>query len=258
MSLMYNPANETPMNRAQLMQLPTPQARGRFHHPLGFGEYAETVTNQLERNGLEVVKEEYAVQKDGDRFFGLIEVNSPELDGRNIYDQASHTWMVGVRGSHDQSIPRGLTVGSQVLVCSNLCFHGDLGTVNTKQTTNIESRLPVLVDRAVRALPQRIEHQEEIFDGLRRAEFKPRWGDAALVEIYRRNGLTAAQLGTAVNEWHNPSHEEHAADGYTAWRLLNATTEAVKPTGTTVNMDTVRNRTQIASSFIEEIAGLAA
>lgn len=258
MSLMYNPSNETPMNRGQLHMLPTPQARGRFHHPLPFGEYAETVVTQLERNGLEVVGEEYAVQKDGNRMFGMIEVSSPELEGRNIFDQASHTWMVGVRGSHDQSIPRGLTVGSQVLVCSNLCFHGDLGTFQTKQTTNIETRLPILVGDAVRQLPQQIEHQEEIFDGLRRTEFKPRWGDAALVEIYRRNGLTAAQLGTAVNEWHNPSHEEHATDGYTAWRLLNATTEAAKPTGQTVNMDTVRNRTQIASSFIEEIAGLAA
>jgi hypothetical protein len=32
-----------------------------------------------------------------------------------------------------------------------------------------------------------------------------------------------------LQEWDEPSHEEHAEDGYSMWRLYNAITEAIKP-----------------------------
>ena len=79
-----------------------------------------------------------------------------------------------------------------------------------------------------------------------------RWqGDAMLAEIYRRGGLSGSQLGKAVTEWGNPSHEEHAQYGQSAWQLLQACTEAVKPTGR-VNMEIVRNRTMITSQYLDK------
>nr|MBS0019438.1 hypothetical protein [Gammaproteobacteria bacterium] len=49
--------------------------------------------------------------------------------------------MVGLRGSYDQTLPRGLAVGSRVFVCDNLAFSGEV-TIKTKQTTFIGQRLP--------------------------------------------------------------------------------------------------------------------
>jgi len=245
--LMYNAKNDKPMSRAQLHMLPTPPAMGRFHQPYPFGDYVEQVAHSLEHTGFEIVGEEYAVQKDHQRMFGLMQIAYEGNSGE------SHEWLVGLRGSHDQSIPRGLTVGSRVIVCSNLCFHGDLATVSTKQTLNIDSRLPQLIREACRELPNRIIDQDKKFEALKQFEIKPRWGDAALVEIHKRGGFTAAQLSKAVHEWESPTYEEHGQDGFTAWRLLQAATEAVKPNGDSVNHDTIRHRTEVASKFIESI-----
>jgi hypothetical protein len=143
-----------------------------------------------------------------------------------------------------------------VLVCSNLCFHGDLGVFSTRQTLNVWDRLPGLVESALQRLPQLAERNERRFDRYRMFEIKPRHGDAALVELRRRGAFSTAQLGRAIQEWDEPTHEEHAEDGHTLWRLFNASTEALKPTGERVNHDLVRQRSERVSAFLDEVSDL--
>ena len=255
-SLMYNPSNEILMNRAQLMQVPTPNGTGRFHKPVPFGEYAEVVANNIGHTGFEITAEEYAVDNNGNKFFGMMEIAPIALEGEYLPAQ-DFKFNIGLRGSHDQSIPRGMTLGTRVMVCSNLCFHGNMGTVTTKQTTNVWDRLPLMVSNALQRLPEMMEVQQATFDAYKNHEFKnPRHGDAVLVEIYRQGGLTAAQLGTAIQQWDTPAHDEHAQYGWSAWRLLNAATEALKPTGNNVNMDLIRSRSEKTTGFINKVIGL--
>ena len=253
MSLLYNPSNERPHTREQLHHLPLPPARGRYHHPVPFGDFADLVVNRLERVGFGVDCEEYAVDHDGNRLFGLLEV-SP-LEGEYI---SAKDWslQVGLRGSHDQSVPRALTLGSRVLVCSNLCFHGDLGVFSTRQTIRVWDRLPGMVENALDTLPQLAQRNEIRFDRYRLTQLRPRHGDAALVELHRRGAFSAAQLGRAIQQWDEPSHPEHAEDGHTVWRLFNAATEALKPTGDRVNHDLARQRSERISGFLDEVAAL--
>lgn len=253
MALLYSRINEALYTRDALRLLPTPVPQGRYHHPLPFGEYADFVADSLEREGFGIVKEEYAVNKANDKMFGLMEV--APLEGELIRAK-DWTVQVGIRGSHDQSIPRGLTLGSRVLVCSNLCFHGSLGTFKTKQTTAIMQRLPAMIRRAVSLIPQMAKEQERHFEAYKNLELSPRQGDAALVELYRRDAFTSGQLARAIAEWDNPSYADHGELGYTGWRLLNASTEALKPTGERVNYETIRERSEKVSRFIAEAAGL--
>lgn len=246
MKLMY--ANEDILMTAdQLAAVPTPAPMGRFHQPVGFGDFLELVKHRMERAGINIDREEYVTTEDRQTFFGMMAIN---LDGLSM-DGVELT--LGIRGSHNQKVPRGLVIGNRVIVCSNLCFSGDLANVSTKQTTNIWSRLPAMVDQAVHRIPQMAQREAARVDAFKGFELKPRWGDAALVEIHRRGGLSGAQMARAVNEWDQPCHEEHAEDGFTAWRLLNAVTEAVKPQGDRVNMETIRERTAITTGFIDEI-----
>jgi hypothetical protein len=254
---MYDAKQDNYLTRAQVSNIITPPAMGRFHQPYPFDTYLDDVEHGLNTAGLCILGEEYAVQKDGQRLFGVMEVGlkTEGLKGQLI---TSDEWKVllGVRGSHDQSVQRGMALGSQVMVCSNLCFHGNIGTLNTKQTLNIGSRLPGMIRGAVQQIPAMAERQGKVFDEMKSFPLKPRFGDAALCEIYRRDGFSAAQLGRAINEWHEPSYEEHAADGFTAWRLLNASTQALKPTGGQAHIDIVEGRSRVASQFIEEVMGL--
>lgn len=269
MSLMYSTAKDKPVSRANLAQIPTPAPRGPRHRPYPFAAYVNDVHEALDKVGIAVHEEEYAVSKDHERMFGLMKIGTtdtaqlPEtfqhsgitsaIEGELI---TSKEWnlLLGLRGSHDMRISREMVLGSRVVVCSNLQFFGNVANFSTKQTTNIASRLPGLIRQAVMRIPEMAERQERVFERYQDFALKPRGGDAALVEIYRRNGLSAAQLGRAVNEWHDPAFDEHAVNGWNAWRLLQSVTQAVKPTGQNVNHDLIAERTQIASSFIDEIA----
>lgn len=248
--LLYG-AHDRLLGLDELHQVPTPEPQGRFHQPIPFGDYVELVKNRLDRQGIDVLGEQYCLDPAGTTFFGamLIQVKGFEREGTNI--------TLGVRGSHVQKVPRGLTVGTRVTVCSNLCFSGNLGTFSTKQTLYVWNRLPGLVEQSVQRLPGMAEREAKRHDAYRLTHITPRQGDAALAELYRRGALAGNQLPRAIREWDNPTYEEHAEDGHTAWRLLNAVTEVQKPTTERpVNMNLLSRRTANAVSFLDEVAGL--
>jgi hypothetical protein len=238
------------MSAQQLASIPTPAPLGRFHQPVGFGDFLDLVKLRLDRAGISIHQEEYVTADENQTFFGQMVIG---VDG---FEKEGVQLTLGIRGSHNQKVPRGICLGNRVIVCSNLMFNGDLANVSTKQTTNVWSRLPAMVDTAVGHLPQMAEREAARIDAYKLFDMKPRWGDAALVEMHRRGAMSGAQLTRAVTEWDEPTYEEHAEDGFTAWRLLNAVTEAQKPSGDRCNMDTVRNRTSIAAGFLDEVVGL--
>jgi len=257
MSLLYSQAN---INRNELNLLPTPESLGRFHQPYGFGEYVDNIHESLDLLGLEVRNQEYETTHDNNRLFGALEVGLKEGD---LITSDEWKVLVGLRASHDQSVARGLVIGSQVLVCSNLCFSGNIANINTKQTTHLGQRLPRLIRNAVDQIPELAHLEEQRFDAYKALEVKPRVGDAGLVELYRRGSFTNAQLAKAIHEWEEPTYEAHklADPGSvtrSGWRLFNAATEALKPATQSSNADgnALTRRTQIVSNFLNECVGL--
>jgi len=251
MSLLYSTDNDRPVSREQLAAIPTPPPRGPRHRPYPFGSYVTDVHDALDRVGIQVGGEEYAVTKDHQRMFGVLEIEPKEGE---LITASEWKLLMGLRGSHDQKIGRGLVLGSQVMVCSNLCFSGNVADFNTKQTTYIGSRLPGLIRDAVMRIPQMAGRQERVYNAYRNSEVKPRWGDAALVEMFRQDGLSSAQLGRAVTEWHEPTFKEHADYGWSVWRLMNAATQALKPTGQNFNADLMAQRSQKVTNVCDMVA----
>jgi len=248
-NLLYSSATDRLVNLAEMRDLPMPDhgSMGRFHKPYPFYDYVSDVMEAFSNHGVEIVSEEHAVTKDNERYFGVMQIKP--LQGEYI---SAEDWslLVGLRGSHDQSVSRGLVIGTRVMVCSNLCFSGSLGKIATKQTTHMGDRIRILINDSVRMIPEAAQSQERQFNAMKAFQMRNRTGDAALVEIHRRSGLSGSQLSRAIREWDEPSHEEFAVDGFTAWRLLQACTEAVKPTGNNSNPSIVHDRTTIAHGVI--------
>ena len=108
--LLYSTANTT---HAEIAQLATPPAMGRFHHPYSFDSYISDIKQGLEVNDLIVNDEEFEISPNGQQLFGALEVS---VKTGQLITGEEWKLLVGLRGSHDQSIPRGLTLGSQVMV----------------------------------------------------------------------------------------------------------------------------------------------
>lgn len=243
MTLMYSNDDEI-VTRAELAQLDM-HKMGSRHQPTSFYHYTSTVVAEFRKAGYEVHSEEYVLTKDKGTFFGAMSVTHRGLTTEDF------DMIVGMRGSHVQKVSRGLLIGESVIVCSNLCFDGDLGNWKTKQTLNMQHRLPSMIRAAVDTLPDRIEERTVTFERLKDQRISARYGDAKLVDIYRAGGLSGNELPRAINEFHDPSFD-HGED-LTLWRLFNAATEALKPTGARVNMQTVADRSTIVSRMMGDL-----
>ena len=242
--LMYNSQNDILVSHKELNQLKTPAPLGARHQPFAFGAFVDIIKESLDQQGIELLAEEYAIGNEAQRLFGIMEIGMKGKHGDGF------NRILGLRGSHDQSIPRGICLGSQVIVCSNLCFGGNLLTVRTKQTTNIAERLPLLIRDAVHTIPELVEEQDNRYEAFKDKTITATAGDAHLVSIYRKGGLGVSNLTKAIQEWHEPTHEEHAEQGFSAWRLFNACTEALKPSGNRGNMQTVETFSNRIDNYI--------
>ena len=247
MAFLYNPKNEALLNREQLSSVVTPDPIGRFHRPVDYSDFVQMIDNKLVTHDLQIADEKFAVKHDGSQFFGLMQISTPAMENQDW------TFNIGIRGSHDGRISRGIAFGSSVLVCSNMCFHGDLGVFRTRQTLNVMNRLPSMIDGAIAKIPSMVKENLKRFDGYRTTKMTESDGNNALVHMHRGNILSANQLSTALNEWIEPSHDEHNEDGATLWRLFNAATEAIKPKEGQGNMVTLQNRSHEISNFADTL-----
>jgi hypothetical protein len=238
----------------ELAHLPVPDARGSRHAVRPFVDDVDIVLDQFQNIGARVEDTAYGVlTRDGmpARFFGLIELQLPNVAGSDDFGL-----MVGLRGIYDQTLPRGLAVGSRVFVCDNLAFSGEV-TIKTKQTTYIGQRLPRLIAQAVDRIPALALAQSAKFDAYRNTTIGQRAGDAMLVELVRRGALAPSQLGVAIAQWDTPSHQEHADLGWSVWRLHNAITQAIKPANPErAAVPMTWQRTQVMTRYLDETLGV--
>lgn len=248
------------ITRDELAALPVPKALGSRHVTRPFVDDVDLIDQYLSHNGFEIVEEAFGVTKDTEdkpkQFFGLLEIRQKVLEGEYVPAE-EFALAVGIRGSYDQSIPRGLAVGSNVFVCSNLCFSGEI-KVTTKQTLNIASRIPALLESAVGRIPDLASFQVKRFDAYKNFALSQVRGDAILTNLVRQGILNPSDLGKAIAEWDNPSHPEHIADGRSAYTLFQAVTEAYKPPleGGRPNFHSAWNRGLPLTEFLDRGVGL--
>lgn len=254
-TLLYNSATDTKVERDYLANLQTPAPMGSRHAPYPFYAFATDTVDAIERAGFTIEAEDYAITKDEQRLFGLISVSRPVVPVAQSYGvpalyKPKWNLLVGVKGAHDQSISRGLTIGSRVLVCSNLCFAGDLGIWNSKQTTNIAQRIPEMVADAVSGLGNAGRRLTIDFDAFNAKQISRDIGDKVLLDIYRSGGFSASQMCRAVDDWDKCSVEEHTVNGRSLWWLFNSATMALKPTGSNANHSDIQHRSTIVYNKI--------
>jgi hypothetical protein len=163
----------------------------------------------------EVVKEHHAIDKDGGRYFGNMELQSPYGD---------YTDLCGLRSSYDKTFPVGISVGAQVFVCSNLSFFGDF-TVKRKNTANVMRDLPGLVAEIIEPLHARRQAQSLTFQTYKaRPMHEPEVHDA-IMRMYREGAINAQRIPHVLDAYVSPPHDWGDPS---AWRLFNAATYALR------------------------------
>ncbi len=221
-------ANELP--RAELANVPVPAAT-RSYQPLPYDDFVNIVEDQLANIGFRFGEQAYAINKKkldrktgklmdnlkGTKFFGLAELLSDN-------DSELNALVVGLRSSLDMSIAPSIAFGSGVFVCDNLSFTGEV-VIKRKQTTYGRIQLPGMIAEAVSRVSVMAINQTRRFEHYQETKITSAKAGAVICEMYRRGVVNTSRIGKVIEQWDEPAHD---FGGRTAWRLFNATTEALK------------------------------
>jgi hypothetical protein len=204
------------ITREQLALVPTPPGTAT-HRPIPHHEVVDALVETLGFRHIGVHNMEFAVSEDGNKCFGLIEMEHGFTGAR---------FALGLRNSHDKTMRLALTVGYRVFVCDNMAFHGDFQPVLAKHTKNFNLN---------RALSGGIDDMQRNFKPM--VEAVDRWKDSQLSDVAAKMIIYRAfveaelevprHLDRQVHEMYfDPQHDEFRPR--TMWSLSNAFTSSFK------------------------------
>jgi hypothetical protein len=206
--------------RDEVFAVPLPEATASYV-PLSYESFITRIEKQLAVEGILVKEEQFALSHGGQRMFGLLGLEIPQVS------HAEYRCVLGLRNSYDKSMSTGVCIGASVFVCDNLSFNGEV-TFARKHTANLFRDLSWLIAEMVSQLPSKFAEQSKTFERYRRAEITDRDAHDLIIRMVDRGAINVGDIRLVLREWRSPRHPEFSRDGKTAWRLFNATTEAIK------------------------------
>lgn len=232
-------AEEVERNALGIAQLP--EATDTYC-PIGHEPFVNLVQDKMADIGFRFGVEAHALYKGGDRYFGLVQLLSD-----NQSEDSDHALVLGMRNSYDKTFPAKLAWGSQVFVCDNLAFSGEI-MVSRKHTKFILRDLPNLIGNAVAHTRLMAENQEARYACYKETRITDMRAEHIIIEMLRRGAVNTQRVERVVAEWDNPTHD---FGDKTAWRLHNATTEALKATP----LHMMPQRTIVLNALLDEVSG---
>jgi len=219
-------ANEVSMDNVRRVQTP---AATDTHYPVPHEYFIDAVRTQFEEAGMEVVHEAHALRRNGNEYFGLLQVkpgNGPLWAA--VTEQDDYALVTGLRNSHIKTFSAGLAMGANVFCCDNLSLSGTVN-LRRKHSVNILRDLPAVINRAIGQLACMGEHQEQRMDAYKATTLSDMTVRDFVVRAMENQVIGCTLIPKVLAEWHRPSHEDFA--GRDAWSLFNAFTEVLKQRG---------------------------
>jgi hypothetical protein len=200
----------------RLALIPAPQSTAT-HQIIPHHEVVNALVTTLGFRHIGVHKMEFAVDKTGNKMFGLIEMEHGFTGAR---------FALGIRNSHDKTMRLAMTVGYRVFICDNMAFNGDFTPVLAKHSKNFN---------LTRALSIGVDDMQRNFEPMVQAV--DRWRGSQLSDVSAKLLIYQAfieaeidiprHLARSVHDlYFNPQHEEFQPR--TMWSLSNSFTSAFK------------------------------
>lgn len=209
-------ASDRKIGLEELSLVPCPLGTAT-HRPIPHHEVVQALVETLGFRHIGVHNMEFAVDRTGNKMFGLMELDQGFNGAR---------FALGIRNSHSKVFRLSIVVGLRIFVCSNLCFSGDFNIVLAKHSKHflLTNAISVGIDEAQRGfapMQQRVEAWRQLLISDYQARLH-------IFQAFIENQLEAPKH-LAREVWHNwtaPAHEEFQPR--TAYALQNAYTSSFK------------------------------
>ncbi len=202
------------LSREELALVPTPPGTAT-HRPIPHAEIAQALIETLGFRHINVASDQYAVSRDGNDLFGVMELDQG-MDGARF--------ALGIRNSNAKRFRFSITVGYRVFVCDNLAFHGDFEPVLAKHSKNFN--LIEAISVGVDQMQRNFRPMVEAVDRWRETQLSDVAAKLYIYEAFIEGNLDVPRhLGRTIHDlYFNPRFEEFRPR--TKWSLSNAFTSS--------------------------------
>lgn len=217
LKIAYGPKSR-PATFEELSVPDVPEATNSYV-PLPHQQLVSMVRDNLEQANLNVVQESHVMWRNGQRYFGLMQVNNPNLDNPDS------AMVVGIRNSYDKSLPAMITSGNQVFICDNLAFNGEI-VLGRKHTKNIFEDLADLVKSAMDVLFKNWDVHFKRVDAYKNYDLGDLQAHDLIAKAFLMGAIAKTQVADVIDQWHRPNHSDF--NDRNMFRLHSAFTETWK------------------------------
>jgi len=232
------------ITREELALVPTP-ADTKTHHPVPHALVPDIIDNLVDQRGWAFAETEerykFSISKDGAKMFGVTKVAIPDV---RVDELGEFQMAIGFRNSHDKTFALRLAIGTDVFVCDNLMFTGDL-QVRRIHTCRIDPW--DAMNQGFDMIPGAANNLAKWFGELRELQVTENDGVAILAECVERKALPIFSFMEARTNFLKAyaGDNETILHGDTMWGVYQAVTEQFK----NHNLD----RTQVYSVALNQV-----
>jgi hypothetical protein len=204
------------VDRDFLKTIPTPEAT-RTHQPIAHARIVDALIETLSFRHITVVRDEYAVSPDGNRLFGVLDLD---------FEFTGTRFSIGIRNSNDKSLRLAMVVGFRVVVCDNMAFSGDFQPVLAKHSRKLE--LIDLISVGVDKIQRNFEPLKRQIKAWREYQLETKNAKEIIYDAFLNSKLGLPRnLMPRVHElYFKPEVDDFKPR--TLWSLSNAFTSAFK------------------------------
>jgi hypothetical protein len=203
--------------KADLAAVPVPPETESYV-PVPYPRFVEEVELHIPRFNLTIVKEEFALAKEGNRMFGILTCLAPG-EGKD------YALAIGLRNSLDRTLSVGLCCGHKTFVCDNLAFSGEV-SASRKHTINVFRDLPDMIYGMLSKVSTMRERMDDEIAAMKSRQISEMEAHHLMIASLERGVLPASGIPPLLAEWRSPSHDEFRTR--TAWSLFNCFTALLK------------------------------
>ena len=200
------------VTEAEVAQVPVVPFTKTFH-PVHHKDVIEAIRNSIDLSGLDVVRSEYALAREGMQMFAVWDLNTGNDD---------LCWSLGIRNSMNKSLALGITAGTRVFICDNLAFDGEFVEFRRHTSGLDQDELEFLAYRSVKKMIGRLTKFQAWHEGLKNYELAETDAKVLLVEIMTNSVFPASKF-TRFNELYFGGVYDH-----TLWGFHEAATDTLK------------------------------
>ena len=213
------------VTRAQLMTISAPEATFK---PVAHYELVDMLDRALNKHGIHIREERFALRRDGAVLFGVLALAYGETgDG---------VAALVLRTGNNKTMVLQICAGLNVFVCDNMCFRGDLIALRRKHTSGLNLREELGL--AVIRFQEHFGHLTREIKGLKERRIADVEAKALIHDVFARGHMPLRLLPAVSEGYFEPKQE--AFEPRTAWSLHNAFTGVAKEMPLTTRLPAIQ------------------